>query len=175
MERCGSLSIFSGRWKTSVRCLQPWSRTAILAVFILIVRSGLAASAKDLDLLTRYLVPVFLAQHFAATCRVADPAFLFDLPRGSEIVDDFSEQLKREISSKLTEHDAATVVVVAANTALQAARDEMRKLSLAYPKLPAEALNRWCRDDARPLILKVIRADQRGHEEFLDLIRKARQ
>ena len=41
------------------------------------------ASAKDFDLLTRYLVPVFFSQDFAEACRAANPDFLQTLPHGS--------------------------------------------------------------------------------------------
>jgi len=135
--------------------------------------TDLNATTRNLDLLTRYLVPVFLAQDFAITCRVNDPEFLSELPHGAQTVDEFSRQIKKELTDGLTDQEANTVVFVAANTARDAARDEMRKLSPNYPELPAKPLNYWCRSAARPFILKVLVTDQRQHKQFLKLLKRA--
>src|ERR1039458_1742363 len=84
-------------------------------------------ASKDLELLMRYLVPVFLIQNFTATCRIDDPAFLFELPHGANTVDELSEQTKREITDRLTDDDAKTVVLVAANTRSEERSEERRE------------------------------------------------
>jgi hypothetical protein len=121
------------------------------------------------------LVPVFLSQNFTAACRAANPHFLWTLPHGSKTVDEFSEQMKREITDKLPAQEAATVVLVAANMALRAARNEMYKLSQSYPAWVQKPLSRWCDDEAQPYILDVMQKDQREHEKLLAIIEKAKQ
>jgi hypothetical protein len=154
--------------------LKPWiTRGLVLAALIVILPYG--ARAKDLELLMRYLVPAFLSQNFAAVCRVSIPTFLSDLPHGAGAVDEFSEQIKKTITDNLTSDEAATVVLVAANTALQAARNEMRKLSPEYPKIAPGPVSQWCHDDARPYILQVMQKNQREYGEFLKIIEKAKQ
>jgi hypothetical protein len=59
-----------------------------------------------------------------------------------------SDQTKWEITEGLPNDEAKTVVLVAANTALKAARDEMSKLSPEYPKIDAQPLSRWCTNEA---------------------------
>jgi hypothetical protein len=151
-----------------------WVLTLILAL-LLTVPCGLIASAKDLELLTRYLVPVLLSQNFASVCRMANPEFLSRLPSGLGTVDEFSETIKKEITNGLTEQEAAMVVLNAANTALQAARNEMRKLNPEYPKWVSAPIQRWCYDETQSYILRVMQSDQREHEKFLAVLERAKQ
>ncbi len=176
MQETGILGLFPKRQMKPSDRLRRWAtRASILLATFAVLANGQEASAKNLDLLTRYLIPVFLIQNFTATCRINDPTFLSELPRGASTVDEMSEQTKREITDGLTDDDAKTVVLVAANTALKASRDEMLKLSPEYPKLAAEPLFRWCHDDAMPYILNVIRKNQQEHDEFLKIIKKAKE
>jgi hypothetical protein len=176
MQNIDISSLFSNRCTKPPGRLSLWViRTSIFLVFLAVLTNGQEASAKDLELLMRYLVPVFIIQNFTATCQINDPAFLSELPHGANTVDELSEQTKREITDGLTVDDAKTVVLVAANTALKASRDEMRKLSPEYPKLEAEPLFRWCHYDAKPHILNVVRKNQQEHDEFLKIIEKAKE
>src|ERR1019366_2042574 len=175
MQQTGIVSLFSKRWTKPSGRLRRWvTRASILLVFFAMVTNGQEASAKNLELLMRYLVPVFLIQNFTATCRINDPTFLSELSHGANTVDELSEQEKREITDGLTDDDAKTVILVAANTALKAARDEMHKLSPEYPNLPAEPLYRWCHNDAQPYIMNVVRKNQKEHDEFLKNIENAK-
>jgi hypothetical protein len=154
-------------------------RNAIRAATLVSVVVAMApchmASAKDLALLTRYLVPVFLSQNFAAVCRAENPDFLATLPRGIESIDSFSGRLKKEVTDGLPERDAAMVVLAAADTALRLAEDEARKLSPGYPKWTTGELDPWCRDNAKPYILMVLQKDQLEHDAFLRIIGRAKQ
>ena len=175
MQHTGILSLFSNRYRKPSGRLRRWvTRASIFPAVFAMLTNGQEASAKDLELLMRYLTPVFLIQNFTATCRINDPAFLSELPHGANTVDELSEQTKQEITDRLTDDDAKTVVLVAANTALKAARDEMHKLSPEYPNLPAEPLYRWCHNDAQPYIMNVIRKNQKEHDEFLNVIENAK-
>jgi hypothetical protein len=151
------------------------ARLRLLPALALAMSSGHAASAKDLNLLVRYLVPVFLSQDFATTCGAMDPGFLSNLADGFKAVDVFSAQMKNDVTARLSEQEAATVVLVAANTALQAARRQMEKLSREYPKIDPGPLDQWCRDAARPYILEVMRKDQREHNAFERIINEAKR
>jgi hypothetical protein len=149
-------------------------RVAIFLAFNLVFANVQEASAKDLELLMRYLAPVFLIQNIATTCRINDPAFLSELPHGANTVDELSDQTKWEITEGLPNDEAKKVVLVAANTALKAARDEMSKLSPEYPKIEAQPLFRWCTNEAKPFILNVVHKNRQEHDEFLKIIKKAK-
>jgi hypothetical protein len=133
-----------------------------------------AASATDIDLLVRYLIPVFLAQDFAEACRAADPDFLTELPHGAQSVDEASSIMKAEITNGLDRNEAAAIVLSAANTALLAAKSEVGKLSPDYPRVGQSVLKQWCHTNAKPYLLNVLKANEKGHQEFLKIISKAK-
>lgn len=172
MQRTG---VLYGRCKKHFGRPSRWvTRASISLASILVFSNAQEASAKDLELLMRYLTPVFLIQNFTRTCRINDQAFLSELFHGARTVDELSDQTKLEITEGLTDDEAKTVVLVAANTALKAARDEMRKLSPDYPKIEAQLLFRWCNNEAKPFILNVVYKNQKEHDEFLKIIKKAK-
>jgi len=133
------------------------------------------APAKDLDFLTRYLVPIFLSQDFSAICREKEPGFLKQLPNGAGSIDDFSDKMKHEVTAGLSDDEAATVVLSAADIAIQAARDTLRKLNLDAPGLSAGRLNQWCATAAKPYVLNVVTRDQERHSTLLAILHKAKQ
>lgn len=147
----------------------------ILFVILALIISPQSVFAKDLDLLIRYLIPVFLSQNFALICRANNPYFLSDLPNGTTLVDDFSNEMKREITDRLSADDLQLVVITAANNARATARNALIKISPEYPKLAAVPTERWCNDDARSFILRVIKTDQAEHEHFLKIIEAAKR
>lgn len=131
--------------------------------------------AKDLDLLIRYLIPVFLSQNFASICRANNPYFLSELPNGTASLDELSNEMKREITDGLSADDAQLVVITAANNARTTARNALSKIAPEYPKLAAVPTEHWCNDDARSFILRVIKTDQAEHERFLKIIEAAKR
>jgi len=54
------------------KCLPKYA----LVLMAIVLWLPFAALAKDLELLTRYLIPPFLAQNFTAACRNNDASFL---------------------------------------------------------------------------------------------------
>lgn len=149
-------------------------RAIVLLIFALII-SPQSVSAKDLDLLIRYLIPVFLSQNFALICRANNPYFLSELPNGTVLVDEFSNEMKREITDGLSADDLQLVVTTAANNARTTARNALIKINPEYPKLAAVPTEHWCSDDARSFILQVIKTDQAEHERFLKIIEAAKR
>jgi hypothetical protein len=70
------LHLCSIRRKRLSRHLMRWKvRALIIVAFLVILTNCPESYAKDLDLLIRYLVPVFLIQNFTAICRINDPVF----------------------------------------------------------------------------------------------------
>jgi len=148
---------------------------AIMLSAALPLVGGAEATAKDLPLLTQYLVPIFLSQDLATACGAADPQFLRTLPRGAASVWEFAERMKKNITENLPTEEAATVVLAAANQALTAARSELHRLNRRYPASDTNAFARWCNDRAEPFILFVIRKDQDDFDKLLSVIKKAKQ
>lgn len=139
------------------------------------VSLGSDAIAKDLEMLTRLLIPAYMAQNFAVLCVDQDAQFLSSLNNGP-LVNVFAEHVKREITIELPESEAANVRVTAADTARTIARDEMRLLG-GQPSsgVPAEALKRWCDRSAKHFILEIMRKHQEKHNEFDRLVEAAKR
>ena len=87
------------------------------------------ASATDLDMLVRLLVPAYMAQNFAAVCTSENPQFLSELEHGSATVGAFAEETKKRVTAGLPQDEADKVRVTAADTARQVARHELQLLS----------------------------------------------
>ena len=177
------------RWTNTMRvefntvrqesCTPLISRMRVLA-FVLCLAfiptiSCPAAVAKEIEILIRFLIPAFLVQNYTALCEANDPNFLSELEQKAKSVEIFSVHIKMEITSGLTQIEAQSVLVSAANTARQAARDELQKFSPQYPSVPAEPLQLWCRDEAKPFILRVMDKHYQEHGDFLRIIESAKR
>ncbi len=152
--------------------LARWAARALLVVSFVAPQE---ASAKNLDLLIRYLIPVFIAQNFSVICRANNPQFLADWPSDVKMIDDFANEMKQEITDGLSDADAQFVALIAANNARDTAREAVRKINPDYPKLAAEPTAQWCKDDARSYILQVIKTDQVAHDHVLEILKAAKQ
>lgn len=133
------------------------------------------AVAKNLDLLTRLLVPGFLAQNFAALCTANNPQFLPKLPDGSASVAAFAQHLKIEITTDLTQDEAMSVLITAANTARDAARKQLNELAAAKGSDLNTSIRMWCDASARAYVLAVVEDHAKKHNAFDDIVRKAKQ
>lgn len=102
------------------------------------------ASAKDLEVLTRLLIPAYIAQDFAALCASQDPQFLSDLKYGAGSVGVYAQHVKKEVTIDIPEDEAAKVRIIAADTARQVARQELHLLIEQQTADPASSLKRWC-------------------------------
>jgi len=134
-----------------------------------------SASAKDLDLLVRLLVPAYMAQNFVAICVTEDPQFPRELDNGIASVSAFAEHVKNEVTADLAETDAATVRITAADTARQVARHELDLLRGDQSEVPADALRRWCDRSVKHYIFEITSKHQEKHQEFEILLEKAKQ
>lgn len=156
----------SGYWR--------WVAAGAGAILVL-TGSSSAGSAKDLDLLIRYLAPVFLSQNFAAVCRSLDPNLLAQLPGGYDAISRLSTEMKFEIADGLSPDEVRFVVLSAANTAQVRARQAIKLLNPDYPRRNPAIERPWCEKDALPLIAAVIKQDMDKHEQLMQIIKKAKE
>jgi len=147
----------------------------IIGSMALFISTSYSAAGKDLELLTSYLVPLFLAQNFAVTCRAKIPDFLGELPAGVDSVNVASATIKAEITDGLPANEAAGIVLVAANTARREAVGEMRALSSDGQTIPRQVLYRWCHEKVEPYILNMLRSDQQDHDNFVAVLERAKR
>ena len=154
----------------SVSC-RAGSVVALLATLI-----PVSAGAKDLDLLTRLLIPGYVAQDFAAVCDKDDPNFLPEIDGGAATVTAYAQHLKIEITSKLTQADAMKTMIVAANTAMSVARKQVQALSDADSvSVSAAKIGTWCHSSAKPYILNTVRAHTAQHGAFDKMVADAKR
>lgn len=130
--------------------------------------------AKDLEMLTRLLIPAYTAQNFSALCVDQDAQFLSDLPDGMALIGAFAEHVKNEVTLGLSASDAGKVRVMAADTARSVARHEMQLLGGQNSDVPAEALKRWCGRSAKHFIVEMMTRHRARHKEFEKLMETAK-
>lgn len=100
------------------------------------------ASAKDLEALTRLLIPAYTAQDFAALCVSQDPQFLSDLKYGAGSIGVYAQHVKKEVTIDIPEDEAAKVRIIAADTAREIARQELQLLIERHIADSASSLKR---------------------------------
>jgi hypothetical protein len=133
-----------------------------------------SASAKDLDVLARLLIPAYIAQNFSALCASEDSLYLPELKGGAATVARYAEHVKKEITINMPEGEASRVRIVAANTALAAARKELRLIKDGNQD-GTTSIKRWCERSAKPFILAVMNKHQERHQEFEGIVAKAKR
>lgn len=149
--------------------------TCSVAASLAAVAVPLGGYAKDLEILTRLLVPAYMAQNFAALCLDQDAKFLSDLNEGTRLVAEFVDHVKNEITSDLLEREAESVRIAAADAARNVARYEMQLLGGDNSGVPAEPLKRWCDRSAKHFIVEIINKHREKHEEFEKLMAAAKR
>lgn len=136
---------------------------------------GSIAPAKDLELLTRLLTPAYMVQNFAAVCMGRDARFLTE-PNGETVqVAAFSEHVKNEVTSDLPESEAAQVRTMAADTALNVAREELLLLNRKSSIVPEDAIKNWCERSVRHFIFEIMSKHREKHPEFDKLLEAAKR
>lgn len=154
------------------REVQAIFRYSFAAVMISLVVSSIGI-AKDLEALTRLLVPAFLAQNFGLVCAADDANFLSDVPNGPTSLIQFANHIKKEVTIGLPENEASEIRVMAANTALFEARAELKRVE--NETAPGEGIKRWCDNSVRPFIFGLLKAHDEKHTEFDARIESAKR
>lgn len=135
-----------------------------------------SAFAEDLDMLTRVLIPAYIAQNFAALCATRDPHFLSaEVPYGVASVGAYAQHVKKEVTIDIAEDEARKVRVTAADTARQVARQELRLLIVQQSADPKDVVKRWCDQSAKPFILAIMSKHQEKHQEFDVILENAKR
>lgn len=147
---------------------------AVLTVVCVPFWSG--AFAKDLEMLTRLLIPAYMAQDFAALCATQDPYFLSaEVTYGVASIDAYVQHVKKEVTIDIPEDESRKVRVTAAETARQVARQEIHLLTAQQATNPTDAVKRWCDRSAKPFILAVMRKHQENHQEYDGVLENAKR
>lgn len=133
------------------------------------------ASAKDLEVLTRLLIPAYTAQDFAALCVSQDPQFLSDLKYGAGSVGVYAQHVKKEVTIDIPEDEAARVRIIAADIAREIARQELHLLIEQQTANLAISLRNWCDRAAKPFILEIVSKHQEKHLEFDKIVEDAKR
>lgn len=135
-----------------------------------------AAFAKDLEMLTRVLIPAYIAQDFAALCATRDPDFLSaEVINGVVSIGAYAQHVKKEVTIDLPEDEARKVRVTAADTARQVAYQELYLLTAQQATDPTELVKRWCDRSAKPFILAIMSKHQDKHQEFDEILENAKR
>lgn len=166
----------SGIAQALIAALRFTRRTAIgagLATSATAVLGGPTAAA-DLDMLTRLLIPAYIAQDFAAICATYDPAFLTDQVGVFASVGAYAKHVKKEVTLHLPETDAFRIRLAAANVARNIARKELRRIEQRQTLGAVDTFKSWCERDARSFVVGIVSAHEARHSTFDMLVRDAK-
>lgn len=156
------------------RGVGPWAAVALSCATF--VGSAAPASAKDLDLLIRLLVPGFIAQDFAGMCRLNDPGFTLRPIAGAAPIDAFARHLEAEVTAGLTQAEAAEIVKVAADTARATSEKVLHELAAGKNANEINAsIGDWCAKEGKPYIERVENDHYAKHAGFDQIVAKAKQ
>lgn len=134
------------------------------------------ADATNIDLLTRLLIPGYIALDYASICTTNNPQFLAQLPNGPTAIAAFAQHLKLEVTIDLKPSEAMQVRVAAADTARNIALAQLNKLREAKEAKAAEAAIRlWCDELGVAYIRNMIKEHYIKHDLFDDLVQQAKQ
>ena len=86
-----------------------------------------------------------------------------------------TEHVKMEVTAGISEQEAASVRVTAADAARAVARQEMDLLSGLQATPPSEALRHWCNTSAKHFIVEIIHNHAEKRAEFEVLLNKAKR
>ena len=151
------------------------SARGILAAAVLI-SSAVAAVAKDLNRLAKFVRPAYTAMNFAVMCARDNPFFLADTsgPRGTPL--HYAEHVKNEAINGLSEADAITVLKIAAGAARTTARRQLYGLAHANDdRGTAQAVRDWCDSSGKDFVLDFIRQHDVGHSQVIESLQRAKQ
>ena len=166
------------RHATPLRCPQAtfWFKmSCVIAMALGLALRPVGAEAKNLELLERMLIPGDVAQDFAALCVANNAKFLATLPEEASSIGAFAQHLKIEITMGLTQREALSVMLAAADTARAVARKHLRDLTGMDQAATAVSIRAWCDGDARLYIISVVAEHLKKHDTFSQLVRAAKQ
>lgn len=141
---------------------------------VVTVLLGSAAFAKNLGVLTRLLIPAYIAQDFAVLCGTQNPDFLSESEYGTAWISAFAEHVKNEVTVDVPENEAAIIRITAANAAQLVARREMQILTKRQIGDPNGSLRRWCNGSAKSFILEITNRHREEHLEFDRIVKRAK-
>lgn len=151
-----------------------WPVTCLIGFAILF---GLSQSifARDLDRLTRLLIPAFLVQNFALVCSDGDAKFLSDMSNGIASVTEFSDHVKKEVTIDLPEAEASQIRLVAANTARAETKVQLSRFKGSDPVASEKAFREWCAGSVKPFVIDLIRLHGEKHADFDQQVEAAKK
>lgn len=134
-----------------------------------------SASAIDLEMLTRLLVPAYMAFNFAQLCSDQDGPPSTEPNVRLSLARDFAEQVKQEVTIGLPESQAAQVRVMAADAAREVARNQMKRIGAQGRFVSPEALKDWCERSGTYYIADIMKQHKEKHQEFDRLVEAAKR
>lgn len=152
----------------------PLSVMAMLVVMLSISGGPKVAMAKDLKVLSEFLIPAYIAMNVSVICAQDDPSFLAETsgPRGSAL--QYAEHVKDEVISSLTYEESVVILKAAADKARSIVRQKLKKLVPDYPVARPGELTDWCRNDAENFVRDIIKRHDQNHAIFFYELEQAK-
>ena len=152
------------------RCtlLVCWTATSLWVLL------GLA-QAKDLETLSRMLIPAYMAQQFAAVCVVNNPSFLGETAGPQGHVHVYAKHVKEEVISELGNAAVEVVLRMAADTARSVVRAEMAQLPAGTLVEDSAHLLTWCEQSAKPYVREIMAAHAEKHSQIDRMLAEAKR
>lgn len=156
--------------------LPLWTKVRFASLLLGIAGSApaSAAVARDLDALTRLLVPADLALMVSNACTATDPSFSHDLggPRGT--VPEYAQRVKDAVSDSLTPEQVQIVLHQAADVARAAALRALRAAAAPDDAEEEARMHEWCATAVKPFVQAFVRAQDENIEDFTRQLKHAK-
>ena len=133
------------------------------------------AIAKDLDAISRFVAPAYVAMNVTAVCARRDAAFLSltSGARGNAL--HYAEHVKNEAIESLTQEEAVAALTAAADAARDAALHVFRQFNSNDPAIESERIKAWCEADGRNHVRDFIRDHDEHHQALLSQLRASQR
>ena len=151
---------------------QLWKLGTVAILFVMACAPSFAAD--DLTLV-RILARADIAQNFAFYCAQYDPSIIERTKSSVGDTQALMLHIRSEVTSGLSQEEAATVVLKSANAARTGALLAIRKQYGPNPEEERTRLAQWCETSVVPSVKEFIARHDQHHEVFDQAIRRAKR
>lgn len=137
--------------------------------------SAEAVGEVDTDALANVLSAAYLAENLSLVCAEQDRWFLEDTKGSAGNGRDFAGHVRSEVLARLTERDAGSVVLAAANAARAVSLGMVHVMGDGSSAEQSDRLSGWCETTAKPLVKGILAQHEIRHDLYEQIISQAKR
>lgn len=148
--------------------LPLWTKVRFASLLLGVAGSASAsvALARDLNALSRMLMPADLALMVSNACTATDPSFSHDLGGPHGTIPEYAQRVKDAVSDRLMPEEVQIVLHQAADAARAAALRALRAAAAPNDVEEQARMHEWCATAVKPFVQAFVRAQEENKEDF---------